>query len=148
MLKFRSKNKFLLTILISICFISVVIATKNFWIDIIQLSQDQLNDPDYNRNKSLYYYLFIYSPNLFCYIFGNGYPSGGNSPLGNLMWDNFKEGIFSSDMGMIGMWTDYGIIPIITIYSVLFMILFKFFNKKLVFIFKFNSLVKEKYSKF
>jgi len=66
---------------------------------------------------------FEYSPNWFCYIFGNGFPSGGNSSLGVLMWKNFERGIFASDLGMIGMWVDYGIIPLIAIYAVLINVL-------------------------
>ena len=52
-------------------------------------------------------------------------PSGGNSYLGNLMLLNLEKGIVASDLGMIGMWTNYGMLPLIGIYYVLIQLLIK-----------------------
>jgi len=100
-----------------------IIYTTDVWLLMITNTQNNLGESDYNRWMALYYYFGEYSSNWFCYVFGNGYPSGGNSPLGNLMWANFTKGIFSSDLGMIGMWVDYGIIPLIAMYSTIISIL-------------------------
>ncbi len=119
LLKFRSRYKIgILATQLLILIIGLVL-TKDIWYGLIEESQKQLADQDYNRWKALSYYLFEYSPNWFCYIFGNGMPSGGNSVLGNLYWSNMEKGIFASDLGMIGMWTMYGVIPLFTIYYVL-----------------------------
>ncbi len=119
LIKFKSKFKLGLLFIQIILIVVGVIITKDIWIALIEESQSQLIDQDYNRWKALSYYFFEYSPNWFCYIFGNGMPSVGNSILGNLYLSNMENGIYTSDLGMIGMWTMYGVIPLITIYSIL-----------------------------
>ena len=123
--KFNSKYKILIFLIAGILIAGIIIQTINIWTTLWDQSVEQFGDKDYNRWKAFYYFLFDYSPNWFCYLFGNGFPSGGNSPLGNLMWLNFKNGIYASDLGMIGMWTSYGLIPIFVIYSLTFNILRK-----------------------
>lgn len=122
-LKFNSKYKPILIFVISLFVLSLLIYTIPIIEALIDESQNQLSDQDYNRWKALWYYLFEYSPNWFCYIFGNGFPSGGNSALGDLMWSNFTIGIYASDVGMIGMWATYGIIPLIVIYGMVYKII-------------------------
>jgi len=119
LIKMKSKFKLGIIFIISIFLITGLIYSTDIWKSLIDESQNNLNDPEYNRWVSLYYYLFDYSPNWFCYIFGNGFPSA-NSSFGQLMWKNFEKGIYASDLGMIGMWVDYGLIPLIAIYSVIF----------------------------
>ena len=121
--KFRSTSKIYILIVLSVLLILGVIYTSDIWIKLINTTQSNLNETDYNRWKSLAYYFYEYSNSWFCYIFGNGFPSGGNSMMGNVMWSNFTKGIFASDLGMIGMWVDYGLIPLIAIYSILASIL-------------------------
>ena len=123
--KFRSEYKSTIIAVLSILLVLVVIFTSDIWLLLINNTQKDLNEPGYNRWLAVYYYFGHYSPNWFCYVFGNGYPSGGKSPLGNLMWANFTKGIFASDLGMIGMWVDFGIIPLIGIYSVVINVLRK-----------------------
>lgn len=125
MYKFKSTYKSTIIIVASIAIIVGVIYTSDVWKLMIENTQSNLGETDYNRWKALYYYFGYYSSNWFCYVFGNGYPSGGNSPLGNLMWANFEKGIFTSDLGMIGMWVDYGILPLIAIYGIIISILRK-----------------------
>jgi hypothetical protein len=121
--KFRSRYKFLIFLGLILFFVLFALSTSSQWMDMISNSQDELSNPDYNRWKALNYYLFLYSPNWFCYVFGNGFPSGGNSLLGNTMWTNFESGIYQSDLGLIGMWTMYGLIPMFAIYSVVIKVL-------------------------
>jgi hypothetical protein len=123
--KFKSKNKVLLISIFGLILFLGIIFTSDIWMALINQTQRELGDTDYARNTALRYYLFQYSPHWFCYIFGNGFPSGGNSAFGNLMWANFSKGIYASDLGMIGTWVDYGIIPLIAIYSVIFTLLIK-----------------------
>lgn len=123
--KLKSRHKPIIIGCICIIGTTLVAYTLNIWKSLWEESQTQLTDEDYNRWKALYYYLYDYSPNLWCYLFGNGMPSGGNSHLGNLMWLNMERGIFASDLGMIGMWVDYGLLPLIGIYYVLIRLLIK-----------------------
>lgn len=122
----KSKYKLFYWYVLFTLIITGVIFTASIWSDLIIETQLQLNDPDYNRNLEISYYFFEYSPNWICYILGNGFPSAGNSFFGNLMSENMQNGIYASDLGMIGMWVDFGIIPIIVLYRVMFIIL----NKK------------------
>ncbi len=123
LLKFRTKYKGPMMVFLLSLISMIFVYTWDIWVELFDESQNQLADNDYNRWKALFYYLNDYSPNWFAYIFGNGTPSGGNSRLGNLMWDNMKKGIYASDLGMIGMWIDYGLIPIFVIYFALIKIL-------------------------
>ena len=133
--KFRSEYKAFILIALSVILVGVVALTSDIWLGLINNTQSNLNETDYNRWKALYYYFREYSPNWFCYIFGNGFPSGGKSPLGNLMWSNFTKGIYASDLGMIGMWVDYGLIPLIALYTIIISILkHKYFPLYLKFI--------------
>lgn len=123
----RLRSRYKPVIIGSICIIAVafIAYTWQIWISLLTETQTQLSDEDYNRWKALFYYFSEYSPNVWCYLFGNGLPSGGNSAFGNLMWFNMARGICASDLGMIGMWTDYGILPLISIYYVILRILTK-----------------------
>lgn len=122
-LKLKSKYKPLIILGISILFITILTYSSNIISSLIEETNNQLNDQDYNRWKALRYFFNDYSPNTWCYIFGNGLPAGGKSDFGNLLWENMKNGIYGSDLGLIGMWVDYGILPIICIYLVIYRIL-------------------------
>jgi hypothetical protein len=123
-LRFKSKYKKGLIFLQAFLLIGGVIYTWEIWSNLFIESQNQLADADYNRWKALTYYFHNYSPNWFCYVFGNGFPSSHNA-FGQLMWDNFERGIYASDLGMIGMWTTYGLLPLISIYAVILSVLIK-----------------------
>ena len=133
--KFRSKIKIVhLVIIIGIIF-SGLLYSEDVWISLINETHSQFNNQDYNRWKALFYYFFEYSPNWFCYVFGNGFPSLKSS-FGDSIITIKTIGIHYGDLGMIGMWTLYGIIPIIAIYSVLVRILL---NRKFPLYLKFIS---------
>lgn len=70
----------------------------------------QLDNANYDRFTSYYYFLFKASPNLFCEIFGNGFLS---DLFNKNSWNNAVLGIYNTDVGFIGMWNQFGIIPII-----------------------------------
>jgi hypothetical protein len=125
MLKFKSKYKLALLMFSSICLSIMIIYTIDIWNTFILDTQTQLSDMDYNRWKALFFYFNDYSPNWFCYIFGNGMPSATNSEFGSYMLQLWKKGIFASDLGMIGMWTDFGLLPVILIYSILISVILK-----------------------
>ncbi len=119
LLKYKSKYKTIIFIGQILLLFVVLILTKNIWQGLIEESNSQIGDSDYGRWKALEYYIYTYSPNWFCNIFGNGMPSVGKSALGNLYLSNMEKGMFISDIGMIGMWAFYGVIPLITIYYIL-----------------------------
>ena len=124
-IKLKSRYKFLMITIISLIIVGFVVYTASIWITFFQDTTEQLSDMDYNRWKALDYFFSSYSPKWFCYVFGNGMPSGGNSAFGNKMLDLWDDGIYASDLGLIGMWADFGIIPVILVYSIIIRGLFK-----------------------
>lgn len=71
----------------------------------------QLSDPDYNRIKAMNY-MFAHRDGFIRYILGDGFISGYVNPILKVLG---TEGIFHSDVGLFGMWHQYGLIPVITI---------------------------------
>jgi len=122
-LAFRSKNKILLLFVSTLAFLLVAFVTYDIWTNLIVQSQQELGDSGYNRWVTLEYFIFNYSPNWLCWVFGNGMPSVGNSKFGAIMARNMSNGIFASDIGMIGMWSTYGLLPIIVVYQKLLKII-------------------------
>lgn len=118
--KMKSRHKIIIFCIVIILTILFVTFTSNIWTALIEETNSQLNDEDYNRWKALYYYIYEYSPNSWCFIFGNGMPSIGNSYLGFLYSLNKSNGIYTSDLGMFGCWVHFGIISFICIYIILF----------------------------
>jgi hypothetical protein len=123
--KFQSKHKVLIFGIIGVVVFIASIYMSDILMHLWDETNENLSNPDYARWAELNYYLYEYSPNWICFIFGNGAPSAGYSFLGNLMWLNFDRGLYQSDLGMMGMWTTYGIIPVATIYFVALKTLFK-----------------------
>lgn len=120
-LKIRSKYKILIIPLLAAIIIYFIVQTSQDWYSLIEETQENIADPDYNRNKAYVYFLTMASPNIWCQIFGNGFLS---SHATSHMQDLMLLGIYNSDVGFIGFWNQYGIIPIIAfIYS--FILAFK-----------------------
>jgi hypothetical protein len=82
-----------------------------FWYD---ESLTQINDKDYNRVKALNYFWNDYSKSVWGYLFGNGFAST-HSEFGKLFFNNMERGIFQSDLGLFGLWTQFGILMVITL---------------------------------
>ena len=80
------------------------------WNALFEETTTQVEDEEYNRNKAYRYFIFEACPNVWCYIFGNGFLS---SHATSHMQDMKAIGVHNSDVGFIGYWNQYGIIPII-----------------------------------
>lgn len=113
---FSLKSKYKKLILIASCIgIPLLIYfTLDIWEELFLETTTQLGDDEYNRNKAFVYYLSpIANPSLLTYILGNGFLSAHASHALELL---NEEGIYNSDMGYIGFWNQYGIIPIIAFF--------------------------------
>jgi hypothetical protein len=65
------------------------------------------------RFKAVDYFLNHFSPNAFTRIFGNGEPNPDSS-YGNFMYHlEVEEGLFTSDIGYIGLYTKFGLLAIL-----------------------------------
>lgn len=112
-LHIRSKHKPLIICgLLLICAV-FFISQKELFLGLYEESVTQINDTDYNRNKAYVYYLFNACPNFLCYILGNGRISIHHNPMvANLM----EDGIYNTDVGFIGYWNEFGLIPVICMF--------------------------------
>ena len=107
-------NRVLSFFLISTALIIVLfIASEQFlfWYD---ESLTQINDKDYNRVKALNYFWNDYSKSVWGYLFGNGFAST-HSDFGKLFANNMYRGIYQSDIGLIGLWTQFGLLMVFTL---------------------------------
>ena len=122
--KLRSRNKILLISNLLALLIGAYIYTAYYWSALFQETIEQINDPDYNRWKAFYFFVFNYSPHWVCNIIGNGFLSA-NEQGGKFIQDMMDQGYYQYDNGILGFWSQYGIIPIIVLYTVIFKILFQ-----------------------
>ncbi len=96
--------------------ITVILGLLFFYISfdiIVELNNEtvsQVGDSDYNRVKALDYMLFNSNKDLMTLLLGKGFIS---SHVSNDMANLMMSGIYNSDIGFVGYWDQYGIIPII-----------------------------------
>ena len=74
-------------------------------------TMDQLANPEYNRIKAVHY-AFSLPNGKAAILMGNGFISGNFNSIVN---DLRQEGIFYSDIGLIGLWHVYGLLPVVAI---------------------------------
>ena len=78
---------------------------------LLRETMEQLANPEYNRIKAVLY-AFSLPNGKAAILIGNGFISGSfNSIVNDLM----QEGIFYSDIGLIGLWHVYGLLPVVAI---------------------------------
>ncbi len=116
----KSKYKPIIWFAISAIGILFVLHNLDVFTSLIEETTEELGDQDYNRNKAWEYFIYMYSPHWLCYILGNGFLSAHYSPLMLLL---MEEGIYNSDVGFIGYWNQFGIIPVIAIFTMYFSVL-------------------------
>lgn len=110
LLSIRSRYRFVWVFICLFIVVVFTIQTGDSWTQLFNETKAQLNNEDYNRNVAFNYYLFEANNNWLTNILGNGFLSSNAT---SLMQDLMKRGIYNSDMGFIGFWNQYGIIPII-----------------------------------
>lgn len=106
------------TILLARCgFVAVALIafalTLPQWTGLMDETVAQSGNDDYARNLSYVYFLFDAWPNIWCFIFGNGFLYGKTEAYDIDILG--AKGIWSSDVGFVGMWTLTGFIPVILI---------------------------------
>lgn len=118
-----SRNKqiliaFSLVVILSVFFVQ----TQEIWIGFFEETQNQLGDKDYNRWKAVDYFINDYGNGTFTTLFGNGFLSLRNRG-GQALLELGYSGIFIDDIGMIGVWIRYGLIPLIIQYYLVIKVL-------------------------
>lgn len=109
LLKIKSRFKIPLLIFSALIISIIILQVWDTIQDLIDQTQFELNNPNYNRNKAFSYFIEEFSPNLWCTIFGNGFLSFHSTPIMQLL---MYQGIYNSDLGFVGYWNQFGIIPI------------------------------------
>lgn len=90
--------------------IGLVAFTLPQWIKLFTQTFTELGDDDYNRILAYNYFLFDACPSFVYYLTGTGFISANTT---SLMQDLMAEGIYNSDVGFVGLWNFYGVLPII-----------------------------------
>lgn len=106
----NAKGRLMGTAIGIVLVILMAIYTATQWDYLIQQTIEELSDPEYNRNKA-YAYMFS-ERDLVRYILGDGFISSYSHPLIPRLQEN---GIFYSDVGMIGFWNQYGIVTTLSL---------------------------------
>lgn len=111
-----NRKKFIAILTMGVLVSVIAYYTMDMWMELFEETSVQIENDNYNRNKAYRYFLFEASPNIWCYIFGNGFISAHTSNyLHNIMY----SGVYNSDVGIIGYWNNFGIIPTIVFFYLL-----------------------------
>ena len=86
--------------------------TMDIWSALFEETTNQVNDADYARFRSVQYFLNESKGSLTRTILGNGLLSAHVSTRN---MDLSEMGVYNSDVGLIGYWNLFGIIPVIAI---------------------------------
>jgi len=90
--------------------------TKDIWSALLEETTAQVNDTDYARFRSIQFFLNESKGNLTKTIFGNGLLS---AHVSSRNMELSEMGVYNSDVGLLGYWNLYGIIPVIVIVNYL-----------------------------
>lgn len=103
----KSARKRLTTeVLIGMIVVAGVVFMYTYIDSLVMQTLDELSNPEYNRIKAFNYFLSGENGKM-SYLWGNGFISGN---VNNIMEMLRKEGIFHSDLGLIGFWHQFGIL--------------------------------------
>ena len=106
----KRKNRGIVFIVTGLLITVFMLITIDLWIGLVNETQLQYFDDDYNRNKAFNYFMYNNKSTVWTLLIGHGHISSNvSSFLGDLM----NQGIYTSDVGFVGFWYEYGIIPII-----------------------------------
>ncbi len=75
---------------------------------LVSQTLDELSNPEYNRIKAFNYFMSGANGKM-SYVWGNGFISGNVSDLMEMLR---REGIYHSDLGLVGFWNQFGILAV------------------------------------
>lgn len=110
LLRIQSRNKPIIIFMAALVVGLFLSATYDIWMALLSRTQMDLFDEEYNRNVAYTYFLTEANQHLLQYFLGHGYIS---SHVSSLVENLQMRGIYNSDVGFVGFWNEYGILPII-----------------------------------
>lgn len=113
-------RKIILMLVVIAAALLMVVYLSAQWELLYQETLEQVTNPEYNRNKAFVYMFSSREP--LRYLLGDGFISANVNPI---IHDLQEQGIYHSDVGLIGMWHQYGVIPVIVVLVVTFKGLFR-----------------------
>ena len=114
-MKMSSRKLIMIAVLI-VSAVLMVVYTADQWVGLYHETVNQLNNPEYNRIKSLIY--MTGRRDFLRYLLGDGFISANVNPIIHTLQEG---GIDHSDVGLLGMWHQFGVIPVITVLVITFM---------------------------
>ena len=111
----------------------IIGVTAPQWLKLFKETSSQLGNDDYNRLLAYNYFLFQACPGVIHYFTGMGLIS---AKISSIMKDLMDAGIYNSDVGFVGLWNHYGILPIIAV----LIVTLKALKKGMPLYLKFNAL--------
>ena len=102
-----SARKLIIIVVIVVTFVLMAVYTSGQWGQLYQMTVSQVLNPEYNRNKALTYMFSARDP--LRYLLGEGFISANVNPI---ILTLQESGIYHSDVGLVGLWHMYGIIPV------------------------------------
>lgn len=129
-MKMSSRKLILATVLFLSAFV-MFMYTADQWVALYHETVDQLSNPEYNRIKSLVY--MVESRDFLRYLLGDGFISAEVNPIIHVLQES---GIDHSDVGLLGLWHQFGIVPVLTV----LIITFRGFSRKKTFLVKASAI--------
>lgn len=115
LLQLRAKYRYAILVTFGVIGLFFIAHTIDTWMLLFENATEEINDTDYNRNVALAYF-FTSNEHFLNDILGNGFIS---EKVSDIMASNMEMGIFNSDVGFVGYWNQFGIIPLIAIFWLL-----------------------------
>lgn len=112
----KTRNK-IIRVISMLMILMVFALTFRQWVSLFQETTSQLGDDSYNRVLALNHFLLEPPEDPVCYIIGSGFISAKTNTI---MQDLMASGIYNSDVGFIGLWNYFGILPVLSLLAVMF----------------------------
>ena len=105
-----SSRKLIMIAVLLVSGVLMILYTADQWAILYDETMSQLNNPEYNRIKALVY--MSGRRDSLQYLLGDGFISANVNPIIHLLQE---EGIDHSDVGLFGMWHQFGVLPVLII---------------------------------
>lgn len=108
-----ARTRLVAEFLLIIFIVLVVLLGWSYFMSLFQETYTELSDQDYNRVKAFHYFMTPIN-GWMSFVWGNGFISG---TVNSLLADLGEDGIYNSDLGLIGLWNQFGLLfPLSVLY--------------------------------